>query len=576
MRKNLPVTQQEYVLPEGTSLVSKTDLKGRITYCNTSFVETSGFELHELMGAPHNLVRHPDMPEAAFADLWDTIKDGAPWTGLVKNRRKNGDHYWVCANVTPVKEAGQTVGYMSVRTKPSREEIAGAEALYARINEGRFKGMAVRQGFVRHTGFAGWFLHFGDLGLLTRIGIVCGVDAAILALLLVLLLSGVSTGWLVGTAAAGLVLGILTGVYLVRTVAGPVVEALEAARGIAAGQVTYRTRTRHTDELGLLLRSLQQVSVNLAAVVMDIKNGTTKIQHATGELTEEMKGLSSRTEQQAANLEQTAASMEELTSTVKQNADNAKQGNQLVQTASEVAARGGAVVGNVVTTMGSISESSKRIADIIGVIDGIAFQTNILALNAAVEAARAGEQGRGFAVVAAEVRSLAQRSASAAKEIKDLITDSVHKVEAGTALVNEAGATMNDVVSSVRRVTDIMSEITAASQEQAAGIDQVSQAVNQLDQITQQNAALVEEAAAATETMRGEAGMLDSAVEVFHIAGFTGARRAARPPAAVAAPTARAAATRPAPKSAPAARVAPKSAPKLTAKAKADDEWAEF
>ena len=575
MRKNLPISQKEYLLPDGTSLVSKTDLKGRITYCNPSFIEASGFDKHELLGAPHNLVRHPDMPEAAFADLWATVQQGLPWTGVVKNRRKNGDHYWVCANVTPVMENDRVVGYMSVRTKPSREEITAAEALYARINENRFAGMAVRQGFVRRTGVVGWFLHFGDLKLMTRIAMVCGIEALVLLAILGLAIAGAPRGWLVGTSAAGLVLGALTGWYLVATIARPVVEALDASRGIAAGQVTFRTTSRHTDETGLLLRSLQQVSINLAAIVMDIKNGTTSIHRTTSELAEEAHGLSSRTEQQAANLEETAASMEQLTATVKQNADSARQANQLAIGASGVAAKGGQVVGDVVATMGSISESSKKIADIIGVIDGIAFQTNILALNAAVEAARAGEQGRGFAVVAAEVRNLAQRSAAAAKEIKDLITDSVHKVESGTQLVANAGTTMDEVVRSVKSVTDIMAEITAASQEQAAGIDQVSQAVAQLDQITQQNAALVEEAAAATETLAHETEQLDSAVEVFHIAGYSRPALATKPahrpaPAAAAAPRA-------APK--PAAAVPPKRAPRaIPARATAgtDDEWAEF
>ena len=582
MRKNLPVTQQEYVLPEGTSLVSKTDLKGRITYCNPAFIETSGFDRHELMGAPHNLVRHPDMPEAAFADLWATIKEGLPWSGVVKNRRKNGDHYWVCANVTPVKEAGQVVGYMSVRTKPSRDEIAAADALYARMREGTARGLALEHGFVKRTGFAGWLAGATALSPGTNVAIATAVNAVLLVATGATAALGGPTAAVVALAGVALLVAVASALFVAHKVAAPLHEALVASRDLAAGVVTYRTATRRIDEPGLLLRSLQQVSINLAAVVIDIKTGTSSISHTTKELSEETHGLSSRTEQQAANLEETAASMEELTSTVKQNADNARQANQLVQSASNVAARGGEVVGNVVATMGSISESSKRIADIIGVIDGIAFQTNILALNAAVEAARAGEQGRGFAVVAAEVRSLAQRSAAAAKEIKELITDSSAKVESGSKLVEEAGRTMGEVVAAVDRVTAIMADITAASQEQSAGIDQVSQAVNQLDQITQQNAALVEETAAATETISREALVLDGAVDVFHIAGFTGARGTARPTGGGVAPATRSSTARALPAASPAPRAAPKPVPKpatkpaAMAKSATDDEWAEF
>jgi aerotaxis receptor len=523
------------------------------------------------------------MPEAAFADLWATVKDGLPWSGVVKNRRKNGDHYWVCANVTPIKEGSQVVGYMSVRTTPSRAEIEAADALYARMREGTARGIRLEHGFIKRTGFAGWLARVGSLGVGTWVGITAALNAVLLASIAAAALLGGGATLVATLAGVGIVIAILAALLVTHKVAAPLHEALQASRDIAAGVITYRTTTDRIDEPGLLLRSLQQVSINLAAVVIDIKNGTSSISRTTHELSEETHGLSARTEQQAANLEETAASMEELTSTVRQNADNARQANQLVQNASSVAARGGAVVGNVVETMGSISDSSRKIADIIGVIDGIAFQTNILALNAAVEAARAGEQGRGFAVVAAEVRSLAQRSAAAAKEIKGLITDSVGRVESGAKLVEEAGRTMGEVVQAVDRVTAIMADITAASQEQSAGIDQVSQAVNQLDQITQQNAALVEETAAATETISREALVLDGAVDVFHIAGVTGARVAARDTPAraqavakvkPAAPTPRAGSAAPAPK----ATLKPAPAPKLAAKAKAeaDDEWAEF
>ena len=263
---------------------------------------------------------------------------------------------------------------------------------------------------------------------------------------------------------------------------------------------------------------LQKMQASLSATVLSVRDGTTAIGTATSQIAAGNLDLSSRTEQQASSLEETASSMEELTSTVKQNADNARQANRLAMSASAVAERGGAVVSKVVATMDGINTSAKKIVDIIGVIDGIAFQTNILALNAAVEAARAGEQGRGFAVVASEVRNLAQRSAAAAKEIKTLIDDSVTKVDVGSALVAQAGTTMGEVVESVKRVTDIMTEIMAASDEQSSGIEQVNQAISQMDQVTQQNAALVEEAAAAAEALSEQAINLERAVSVFHLA----------------------------------------------------------
>jgi methyl-accepting chemotaxis protein len=270
---------------------------------------------------------------------------------------------------------------------------------------------------------------------------------------------------------------------------------------------------------------MDMMRAQLASVVSDVRSGTDLINTASGEIAAGNQELSARTEQQASALEETAASLEELTSTVRQNAENAQQANQLAASASDIAQQGGAVVGQVVQTMGSINASAKNIVDIIGVIDGIAFQTNILALNAAVEAARAGEQGRGFAVVATEVRTLAQRSAAAAKEIKVLIDTSVQQVDAGAKLVDQAGATMHAIIDSVRNVTDIMNEITAASTEQSAGIEQINKAVAQMDQVTQQNAALVEEAAAASAAMQEQAAGLASTVGVFMING--GARLAA-------------------------------------------------
>ena len=304
-----------------------------------------------------------------------------------------------------------------------------------------------------------------------------------------------------------------------RSITQPLRKAVQIANTVASGDLGSQIEITSKDEAGQLMQALKDMNDSLVTIVGEVRCGTDTIATASGQITSGNLDLSSRTEQQASSLEETAASMDQLMSTVKQNADHARQANQLALSASDVAGKGGAVVAQVVDTMDSINQSSKKIVDIIGVIDGIAFQTNILALNAAVEAARAGEQGRGFAVVATEVRNLAQRSASAAKEIKTLIDDSVNKVKEGSKQVNEAGQTMERIVDSVKRVTDIMGEITTASQEQTAGIGQVNQAIRQLDEATQQNASLVEEAAAAAQTLQDQAMHLSQVVSVFKLGG---------------------------------------------------------
>jgi methyl-accepting chemotaxis protein len=327
-----------------------------------------------------------------------------------------------------------------------------------------------------------------------------------------IIVGAVSLAALLGLLAVGLAL-------IVRSVSRPLKNAIQIAKHVADGDLTSRIEVTSGDETGQLLQALKDMNESLSRIVGEVRSTTDSISTASREIAAGNTDLSSRTEQQASSLEETASSMEELTSTVKQNAENAKQANQLAANASDIAVKGGYAVNDVVQTMGSISASSKKIMDIISVIEGIAFQTNILALNAAVEAARAGEQGRGFAVVAAEVRNLAQRSAAAAKEITALISDSVDKVEIGSKQVDQAGATMNEIVQAVKRVTDIMSEITAASSEQSAGIEQVNQAIVQMDETTQQNAALVEEATAAAEAMQQQAIKLYEEVSTFKVTG---------------------------------------------------------
>jgi methyl-accepting chemotaxis protein len=370
---------------------------------------------------------------------------------------------------------------------------------------------------------------------------------------------------LIGLVVGIVVIGMLLALWVARSVARPLIEAVGVARQVAAGDLTAHIVVRSQDETGQLMQALKDMNASLQNLVGQVRSGTDTIATASSQIAAGNQDLSSRTEEQASSLEETASSMEELTSTVKQNADNARQANTMALTSSSIAIEGGKVVSEVVGTMASINASSHKIVDIIAVIDGIAFQTNILALNAAVEAARAGEQGRGFAVVATEVRNLAQRSAAAAKDIKVLIGDSVEKVEAGSKLVDQAGRTMDDIVASITRVTDIMSEITAASSEQSAGIEQVNQAIAQMDQVTQQNAALVEEAAAAAESMQEQAASLSEVVSIFKLDVASAA--ASRPRVSVKAVKAPAAAA-PAPVPRQLASTARRAAPV--------DEWESF
>jgi len=513
VRTNLPVTGIEYLLKDGQSIVSKTDTKGRITYVNPTFVEVSGFALDELLGKAHNIVRHPDMPPEAFQDLWATLQAGEPWTGLVKNRRKNGDYYWVVANVVPVKEKGRVVGYMSVRTRPGREQVKAAEDLYRRFRENRAEGLAIRRGAVVKTGLAARLLALRNLPLGRRLGLMLGGQSALLVAL-ACAVDGMAWRVLAGLGAG---LTLLAWAELQRAIVAPLSQAREAVNALAGGDLSHMPAQGRADEMGSLLLALRQLNVNLTAIVGDVRANVGSIEAATRDIAAGNHDLARRTEAQAASLEQTAASLAQVAAAAGQNTDSAVRADGLVGAASSVAGKGGEAVQAVGSTMGQISGSATRIVDIIGLIDGIAFQTNILALNAAVEAARAGEQGRGFAVVAGEVRSLAQRSASAAKEIKALIEDSVQKVGQGNEQVGDAGQTMREVVASVQDAAVIMHDITLASREQSQGIAQVNAAMAELDGITRQNASLVEESAAASSSVAEQAAHLSQALDVFKI-----------------------------------------------------------
>jgi aerotaxis receptor len=514
LRTNLPVTGTEYVMRDGEAIVTKTDTKGRITYVNPSFVEVSGFDSAELLGKAHNIVRHPDMPPEAFSDLWVTLQAGKPWTGMVKNRRKNGDFYWVVANVVPIKEAGRTVGYMSVRTRPTREQVAEAESLYARMRSGDARGIRIRQGRAVRTGWRSALAAVRALPLGRRLGLAMGGQAALLALLA----SRVDGAMPRALALAGALASLVAWVEVRRTVVRPLAQATEAVHALAGGDLSHNCPEGGADEAGQLLAALRQLTINLAATVGDVRSNVRSMEQAMREIVLGNVDLAHRTESQAASLEQTAASLAQIAAAAGQNTDSAVRADGMVGTASSVAGRGGEAVARVGATMNGISASAARIVDIIGLIDGIAFQTNILALNASVEAARAGEQGRGFAVVAGEVRNLAQRSANAAREIKALIEESVRKVGEGSELVDAAGATMVEVVGAVQGAAAIMHDITAASRDQAQGIAQVNQAMAELDAITRQNAALVEQSAAASASLADEAAGVAQALSIFKLA----------------------------------------------------------
>ncbi len=531
MRKNLPVTNQEVELDEDQAIVSKTDLEGNIVYVNPYFEQISGYSAAELVGQPQNIIRHPDMPPEAFADLWQTIRAGIPWTGLVKNRCKDGDFYWVKANITPIKENGRTIGYMSVRTKAERSQIAAATEAYRKVVAGA-RNIRIKNGQIVQLGLSNVLARLSHTSLAMRIWLATSVVNVlqIAVCLAALFADGTSslTRWgIFGATAFGFLINVFLWYTLRTGMLQPLGRALDGARLIAAGDLTGSFDTDSTDEVGQLLRALQQMNNNLIATIRDVRFNIDAMAVATKQIAAGNADLAGRTESQAASLEKTASSIEEFSSTVKANADNSMQANELAVNASDVAVQGGEIVSEVIATMDEINTSSKRVVDIIGLIEGIAFQTNILALNAAVEAARAGEQGRGFAVVASEVRNLAQRSSAAAKDIKQLIEISVDKVSTGMERAHRAGATMDQVVNSVKQVTTIMHEISTASREQSIGVDQVNQAVSHMDQVTQQNAGLVEEAAAAAISLADEAGHLRDAFSLFKFERTRHARLAA-------------------------------------------------
>jgi PAS domain S-box len=518
MRANLPVTQQENPFPHGTTLVSVTDAKGRILYCNQAFIEVSGFTSDELLGQPHNVIRHPDVPEETFRDLWDTIQGGRPWSAVVKNRRKDGSHYWVVANVTPLMEDGTPTGYMSVRTEATREQVLAAEALFARMREEKEEGQLTtlfRNGRPVQSSF--W------RQLKERLRPTLSIRL-LLALAVLSTLSGgmfwithhhaVASSW---GFVASTVITVVWWRILSRWFIGPLDALIDTTNRIAGCDLTEVVTRDRNDRYGELQTALGQVVVNLQSVVRDARDQNMQMFSSMAGMSKGSAGLAERTESQAASLEQTAMALEEMTATAQSTAASARGAANATTTAVSITEASATSVQELSHTMEAIREASERIRNITQVINSIAFQTNILALNAAVEAARAGESGKGFAVVAAEVRALSQRTSAAATEISEIVTTASNCIEQGHEKSGTALQSMLQAVDRIRGVHDAVESIDRASADQLTGIAEINKAVASLDVVTRDNVVFADQMAKASHDLERLSEAATETVRVFRV-----------------------------------------------------------